>query len=220
MVDASQRCGVKKFIDLNSSTGYPLRNYPIKEDEFWDGEPYISYFGYGWMRRYREKVMEHCSHINDMEIYISRTTAVFGPYDNFDLETSHVIPALIKRCLGGENPFEVWGSPDVVRDFIYVKDVIKGMLLIMEEGEPMKPYNLGSGEKLTIGQVVDTIVDCSDLNPEIVWDSSKPTTIPFKLANIDRIEKLNFKTDYTFREAIKETIEWYLIQKNNDESYG
>ena len=84
----------------------------------------------------------------------------------------------------------------------------------------MKPYNLGSGEKLTIGQVVDTIVDCSDLNPEIVWDSSKPTTIPFKLANIDRIEKLNFKTDYTFREAIKETIEWYLIQKNNEESYG
>ena len=220
VVDASQRCGVKKFIDLNSSTGYPLRNYPIKEDEFWDGEPYISYFGYGWMRRYREKVMEHCSHINDMEIYISRTTAVFVPYDNFDLETSHVIPALIKRCLGGENPFEVWGSPDVVRDFIYVKDVVKGMLLIMEEGEPMKPYNLGSGEKLTIGQVVDTIVDCSDLNPEIVWDSSKPTTIPFKLANIDRIEKLNFKTDYTFREAIKETIEWYLIQKNNEESYG
>ena len=220
VVDASQRCGVKKFIDLNSSTGYPLRNYPIKEDEFWDGEPYISYFGYGWMRRYREKVMEHCSHINDMEIFISRTTAVFGPYDNFDLETSHVIPALIKRCLGGENPFEVWGSPDVVRDFIYVKDVVKGMLLIMEEGEPMKPYNLGSGEKLTIGQVVDTIVDCSDLNPEIVWDSSKPTTIPFKLANIDRIEKLNFKTDYNIREAIKETIEWYLIQKNNEESYG
>ena len=210
VIDASKRCGVKRFIDLNSSTGYPLRDYPITEDEFWNDEPYISYYGYGWMRRYREKVMEHCSHISDMKIFISRTTAVFGPHDNFDLETCHVIPALIKRCLGGENPFEVWGSPDVVRDFIYVKDVVKGMLLILENGKSMKPYNLGSGEKLTIGQVVNTIVDFCEVSPEVVWDSSKPTTIPFKLSDIDRITKLGFKTDYTFKQGIKETMEWYL----------
>ena len=85
-----QRCGVKKFIDLNSGTRYPLKDYPLKEEEYWDDEPYISYYGYGWMRRYREKVLEHCSHINDIEIYISRTTGIC--HDNFDLETSHVIP--------------------------------------------------------------------------------------------------------------------------------
>ena len=68
----------------------PDRRYAITEDEFWDDEPYISYFGYGWMRRYREKVMEHCSHFSDMKIALTRATAVFGPYDNFDLKGRYV----------------------------------------------------------------------------------------------------------------------------------
>tara|TARA_Y100000591_G_scaffold163561_1_gene141161 strand:+ start:246 stop:1187 length:942 start_codon:yes stop_codon:yes gene_type:complete len=210
VIDACQRCEVEKFIDLNSGTGYPLKDYPLKEEEYWDDEPYISYYGYGWMRRYREKVLEHCSHISDMEIYISRTTAVFGPHDNFDLETSHVIPALIKRSLKGENPFVVWGTPDVVRDFIYVDDVINGMLLIMDKGNPMEPYNLGSGESITIGRLVESVLTSCDLQLSVEWDSTKPTTIPFKLADIDKIKKLGFVPKYTFEQGIKKTIEWYL----------
>ena len=201
-----------KFIDLNSGTGYPLKDYPLKEEEYWDDEPYISYYGYGWMRRYREKVLEHCSHINDIEIYISRTTAVFGPHDNFDLETSHVIPALIKRSLKGENPFVVWGTPDVVRDFIYVEDVINGMLLIMDKGNPMEPYNLGSGESITIGRLVESVLSAGDLKLNVEWDSTKPTTIPFKLADISKITELGFVPKYTFEQGIKKTIEWYLSE--------
>ena len=212
VIDACQRCGVKKFIDLNSGTGYPLKDYPLKEEEYWDDEPYISYYGYGWMRRYREKVLEHCSHINDIEIYISRTTAVFGPHDNFDLETSHVIPALIKRSLKGENPFVVWGTPDVVRDFIYVEDVINGMLLIMDKGNPMEPYNLGSGESITIGRLVESVLTAGDLKLNVEWDSTKPTTIPFKLADISKITELGFVPKYTFEQGIKKTIEWYLSE--------
>lgn len=212
VIDACQRCGVKKFIDLNSGTGYPLKDYPLKEEEYWDDEPYISYYGYGWMRRYREKVLEHCSHINDIEIYISRTTAVFGPHDNFDLETSHVIPALIKRSLKGENPFVVWGTPDVVRDFIYVEDVINGMLLIMDKGNPMEPYNLGSGESITIGRLVESVLSAGDLKLNVEWDSTKPTTIPFKLADISKITELGFVPKYTFEQGIKKTIEWYLSE--------
>lgn len=212
VIDACQRCGVEKFIDLNSGTGYPLKDYPLKEEEYWDDEPYISYYGYGWMRRYREKVLEHCSHINDIEIYISRTTAVFGPHDNFDLETSHVIPALIKRSLKGENPFVVWGTPDVVRDFIYVEDVINGMLLIMDKGNPMEPYNLGSGESITIGRLVESVLTAGDLKLNVEWDSTKPTTIPFKLADISKITELGFVPKYTFEQGIKKTIEWYLSE--------
>ena len=212
VIDACQRCGVKKFIDLNSGTGYPLKDYPLKEEEYWDDEPYISYYGYGWMRRYREKVLEHCSHFSDMEIYISRTTAVFGPHDNFDLETSHVIPALIKRSLKGENPFVVWGTPDVVRDFIYVEDVINGMLLIMDKGNPMEPYNLGSGESITIGRLVESVLTAGDLKLNVEWDSTKPTTIPFKLADISKITELGFVPKYTFEQGIKKTIEWYLSE--------
>ena len=212
VIDACQRCEVEKFIDLNSGTGYPLKDYPLKEEEYWDDEPYISYYGYGWMRRYREKVLEHCSHISDMKIYISRTTAVFGPHDNFDLETSHVIPALIKRSFKGENPFVVWGTPDVVRDFIYVEDVINGMLLIIDKGNPMEPYNLGSGESITIGRLVESVLTAGDLKLNVEWDSTKPTTIPFKLADISKITKLGFVPKYTFEQGIKKTIEWYLSE--------
>ena len=210
VLEASHKCGVEKFFDLNSGTGYPLRNYPVTEDEFWDDEPYISYYGYGWMRRYREKVMEHCFHISDMGIQLCRATAIFGPNDNFDLETCHVVPALIKRVLSGEDPFVVWGSPDVVREFLYVKDVVNGALLVLEKGESMRPYNLGSGIKITIGDVVNSILKATNRNPKVVYDESKPTTIPFKLASIERIKnELGFQPNYTFESGILETVSWY-----------
>ena len=210
VLEASYKSKVKRFLDLNSSTGYPDIRRPLTEDEFWVDEPYKSYYGYGWMRRYREKLMEHVSRLGDMEICIARGTAIFGPYDNFDLKTCHVVPALIKRLLSGENPFVVWGSPDVVRDFLYVKDVVKGGLLILEKGESMRPYNLGYGGGISIGQIVDAIVKVSELNPEVVWDDSKPTTIPFRAVSIERIKnELGFEPAYTFEEGIKETIEWY-----------
>ena len=211
VLEASSKNGVKGFLDVNSSTGYPDRRYPITEDEYWDDEPYISYYGYGWMRRYREKVMEHCSHFSDMKIGICRGTAIFGPNDNFDLNSCHVVPALIKRVLDGENPFVVWGSPDVVRDFLYVKDVVNGALLVLENGESMRPYNLGYGSTVTIGDIVDTILKVTGKTPKVEWDNSKPTTIPFRSCSTERIQKeLGFEPKYTFEDGIRETVEWYL----------
>jgi len=105
VLEACYKSNIKKFLDLNSSTGYPDKEHPITEYEYFDGEPYISYYNYGWMRRYREKLMEHTSHLCDMHIGIARGTAIFGPHDNFDLESCHVVPALIKRHLSGEDPF-------------------------------------------------------------------------------------------------------------------
>ncbi len=210
VLEASYKSNVKRFLDLNSSTGYPDIRKPLTEDEFWVDEPYKSYYGYGWMRRYREKLIEHVSHLGNMEICIARGTAIFGPYDNFDLKTCHVVPALIKRLLSGEDPFVVWGTSDVVRDFLYVKDVVKGGLLILEKGVSMRPYNLGYGGGITIGKIVDTIVKVSGLTPEVTWDESKPTTIPFRAVSTERIQtELGFIPNYTFEEGITETIEWY-----------
>ena len=214
-LEASYKCGVKGFLDLNSSTGYPDRRYPITEDEYWDDEPYISYYGYGWMRRYREKLMEHTSHLTDMKIGIARGTAIFGPHDNFDLKTCHVVPALIKRVMSDEDPFVVWGSPDVVRDFLYVKDVIKGCLLVLENGESMRPYNVGYGSTVTIGDIVDVILKATGKTPKVEWDNSKPTTIPFRMVSTERItNELGFKPDYTFEEGMRETVDWYLETMN------
>lgn len=209
ILEASYKNGVKKFLDLNSSTGYPDRPYPVKEEEFWDDEPYIAYYGYGWMRRYREKIMEHVSHISDMDIIIARGSAIFGPHDNFDLKTCHVVPALIKRVLSGENPFVVWGSPDVVRDFMYVKDVVNANLLLLEKGESMSPVNVGYGESITIGQIVDTILKVTGLTPKVEWDNSKPTTIPFRMVDTAKLKELGFEPQYTFEDGIRETIQWY-----------
>jgi GDP-L-fucose synthase len=214
VLDASQRNGVKRFLDLNSSTGYPDRRYPITENEFWDEEPYKAYFGYGWMRRYREKLMEHVFKFSGMEIALARGTAIYGPNDNFNPKTCHVVPALIKRVLDDENPFVVWGSPGVVRDFLYVKDVVKAALLVLEKGESMRPYNVGSGTAITVGEIVDAILKATGKTPEVCYDETKPTTIPFRMASTERIRtELGFEPDYTFEEGIKETVRWYKANK-------
>lgn len=218
VLEACAKTGVKKFLDLNSSTGYPDIKKPLTEDEYWVDEPYKAYFGYGWMRRYREKLMEHVSKFSRLHIALARCTAIFGPYDNFDLKTCHVVPALIKRHLSGENPFVVWGSPNVVRDFLYVKDVVNGALLILEKGESMRPYNLGYGGGITIGEIVNTILKVTGKTPEVIWDETKPTTIPFRAVSTERIQnELGFKPTYTFEEGMKETIDWYIKNKLNNE---
>jgi GDP-L-fucose synthase len=215
VLEACAKNGVKRFLDLNSSTGYPDIRRPLTEDEYWVGEPYKSYYGYGWMRRYREKLMEHVSKFSGLEIALARCTAIFGPHDNFNPETCHVVPALIKRVLDDENPFTAWGSPDVVRDFLYVKDVVDGALLILEKGESMRPYNLGYGGGISIGEILDTILKVTDKNPEIVWDNTKPTTIPYRAVSTERIQnELGFKPKYTFEEGMKETIKWYRENGN------
>jgi GDP-L-fucose synthase len=210
VLDACNKTGVKKFLDLNSSTGYPDRRYPITEDEYWDDEPYKAYYGYGWMRRYREKLMEHVSKFSDLQIMLTRGTAIFGPYDNFDTKTCHVVPALINRVLTGENPFTAWGSSDVVRDFLYVEDVVNAALLVLEKGEPMRPYNVGMGKTITIGEILDAVLKATGQSPEVVWDNSKPTTIPFRMVSTERIvNELGFFPQYSFEEGIEKTVAWY-----------
>jgi len=210
VIEACYKCNVKGVVDLNSSTGYPNRPHPLTEDEFWDDEPYISYYGYGWARRYREKILEHASHLSDMKIGICRGTAIFGPNDNFNLQTCHVVPALINRILHGEDPLVVWGTPDVVRDFLYVTDVVNGALLVLEKGQSMRPYNLGYGSTITVGDIVDTILQVTGKTPKVTYDSTKPTTIPFRMINNKRIvSELGFKPEYTFADGIKETIDWF-----------
>jgi GDP-L-fucose synthase len=210
LLEASHKSSVKGFLDLNSSTGYPDIREPLKEEEFWTDEPHSKYFGYGWMRRYREKLMEHVSRFSEMKIALARGTAIYGPNDNFDLKTCHVVPALIKRVLTGEDPFEVWGSPDVVRDFLYVEDVVRAGLLVLEKGNSMDPYNVGSGEAITIGDIVNAILKATGKTPEVFYDASKPTTIPFRMVSTEKLEnELGFQKQYTFEQGIAETVKWY-----------
>jgi len=221
VLEAAAKCGLKGYLDINSSTGYPDKRYPITEDEYWDEEPHESYFGYGWMRRYREKLMEFVSGFSDLKIALGRGTAMYGPYDNFNPKTCHVIPALINRVLSGEDPLVVWGTPDVVRDFLYVRDVIDGTLLILEKGEPMKPYNVGAGTTVTVGDIVDAVLKATNKSPEVIYDETKPTTIPFRMVSTKRIQnELGFEPKYTFEEGIKKTVDWYIHNMDNNAIMG
>ena len=214
VLEAAAKCGLKGYLDINSSTGYPDKRYPIKENQYWEEEPYEAYFGYGWMRRYREKLMEFVSGFSDLKIGLGRATALFGPFDNFNPKTCHVIPALINRVLKDENPFIVWGTPDVVRDFLYVRDVIDGALLVLEKGESMRPYNIGAGTPVTVGDIVDSVLKATDKTPKVEYDSTKPTTIPFRMVDTTRItEELGFKPKYSFEQGIQKTVDWYIRNK-------
>ena len=157
MLQASWQEGVERFLVFGSSTGYPAANHPIKEEEMWTGPTYPAYFGYGWMRRYLERISEFVVSKSPMKVALCRPSAVYGRYDNFDPVTSHVIPALIRRAVQKENPFVVWGTGDEVRDFLHITDLVRGCLLLLEKHATCDPVNIGYGQAVTIRQIIETI---------------------------------------------------------------
>lgn len=212
MLQAAWSANVERFLLFSSSTGYPALNHPIKEEEFWEGPTHPSYFGYGWMRRYLERMGEFAHQRSNMKVAIVRPTAVYGRYDDFDPITAHVVPALIRRAVEKENPYVVWGSRDVVRDFLHITDLIKGSMLLLEKHPECDPVNIGYGSTVTVGEIVDLIIEASNHNSaEVIFDESKPTTIPFRMVDTTKAEKLlGFKSSITMREGLQDTVNWYV----------
>ncbi len=203
---------VKKIVVFGSSTGYPAYGHPVREAEMWQDEPHPSYFGYGWMRRYLEKLGEYVSRVSPCTVVLIRPSAVYGPRDNFAENTSHVIPALIKRAVAGENPYVVWGSGDDVRDFIHVTDFVRACLLALEKCSHFDPINIGSGQAYTIREIVSLILAAAGHKDiPIVFDSTKPVTIPFRMIDIEKAENLlGFEPQISLEQGIKDTVAWYV----------
>lgn len=214
MLQAAWTTEVERFLLFSSSTGYPVADHPVKEDEFWAGPTFPGYFGYGWMRRYLERIGEFTHQRSNTKVAIVRPTAVYGERDDFDPATSHVIPALIRRAVDREDPFEVWGSPDVVRDFLHVRDLIEGSLLLLEKYADADPVNIGYGEAVTIGEIVDMILEAVGHDAKVIYDESKPTTIPFRMTDISKARQLlDFQPRISMREGLKRTVEWYRASR-------
>lgn len=139
---------------------------------------------------------------------------MYGPGDNFDPKSSHVIPALIKKCVdaknGGEESITVWGTGKASREFLYVEDAARGILQAAEFYNGSEPVNLGAGFEITIKDLVTLIVELTGFKGEIKWDTSKPDGQPRRMLDTSRAkEKFNFKAETDFREGLKKTIEWY-----------
>ena len=142
-------------------------------------------------------------------ISIIRPCNVFGPYDNFDLETSMVIPATIRKVLEADTEVSVWGDGTPIRDFVYSKQVADQMIFMLEN-EISTPLNCGSGDQISIKQMVETIIQMSGKKLSISWDTTKPAGDSFRTMDMSKAKALGFVPSYRFEEAIKETIDWYL----------
>jgi len=204
--------GVQKIVVFGSSTGYPPYSHPVKEEEMWLDDPHPVYSGYGWMRRYIEKLGEYVSGQSECKVVIIRPSAVYGPGDNFSEKTSHVIPALIKRAVGRENPFVVWGTGDEVRDFIHVSDFARACLLALAKCNDFDQINIGAGKGSTIREVVGFILNAAGhKDVQIFFDSTKPATIPFRLVDIEKARHmLEFEPQISLEEGIRDTVQWYM----------
>jgi len=212
MLQAAWAAGVKKIVIFGSSTGYPPCSRPVGEEEMWLGEPHPSCQGYGWMRRYIEKLAEFVSGQSGCKVVVIRPSAVYGPGDNFAENTSHVIPALIKRAVDRENPYVVWGTGDEVRDFIHVSDFSRACLLALEKCDGFDPINVGAGRGSTIREIVGLILAAAGHEDvQLVFDSSKPATIPFRTVNIEKAKRLlGFEPQISLGAGIRETVQWYM----------
>lgn len=186
----------------------------------WSGPTYPAYFGYGWMRRYLERISEFVVTKSAMKIALVRPSAVYGRHDNFDPITSHVIPALIRRAVEKQNPFVVWGSGDEVRDFLHVSDLVRGCLLMLEHHATCDPVNLGYGEAVTIRQVVEAILAAAGHEgAELIFDTTKPSTIPFRMVDTSKARSLfGFQPQVTLADGLADTVKWYAAQAGKGQS--
>ena len=210
MLEASWTAGVQRFLVFGSSTGYPVTDHPVREDEMWSGPTHPSYFGYGWMRRYLERISEFVASKSQMGIALVRPTAVYGRHDEFDPKTSHVIPALIRRAVAGENPFEVWGTGDEVRDFLHVTDLVRGSLLLLADHAVCDPVNIGYGKTVRIREIVDIILRAAGHKADVVFDATKPTAIPVRMVDTGKAKAvLGFEPSVSLEDGLTDTVRWY-----------
>ncbi len=211
MLEAARREGVDRFMCASSTCVYsPATRVPNFEADGFKDNPDESNIGYGWAKRVAELGAKFYAREFGMKIAIVRPANIYGPRDNFDWETFHVIPALIRRVFESTGSVAVWGSGQQTRSFIYVKDAVHAMMLALEKYAVVDPINIGTEEEVTIKELIELIIRLSGKDLTVKFDTSKPEGQTRKAADITKIrEKLGWKPSYTLEEGLKETIEWF-----------
>ena len=215
LIEQSRLHGVQKFVAIGTVCAYPkFTPTPFKEADIWDGYPEETNAPYGLAKKmmlvqsqsYREQYGFNSIFLLPANLY--------GPGDNFDLETSHVIPALIRKCVDarrdGAEYIEAWGSGQVSREFLYVEDCAEGILRATALYNEPEPVNLGSGNEVVIKDLVETIARLTGFNGEIRWRSDRPDGQPRRQLDTSRaFEKFGFRSRTSLEEGLKRTIEWF-----------
>ena len=214
MLEASYQAKVKKFLFISSSAAYPPSGErPISEEEMFAGDPYETYFSVGWMKRYGEVLCRMYSEkIKDpMSTVVVRPSNIYGPYDKFDFERSHVTAALTRKVIERQNPLEVWGTGEDVRDLIYVDDFVDAVMLAMNRLDRCDPVNIGYGKGCRVRDVLNTLLEVDDFREaRVVVNPAKPSMIPIRLIDVGKAKGLlNFSAQTDLVMGLKKTIDWY-----------
>ena len=222
LIEVGRQRNLEKFVALGTICAYPNHTpVPFREDDLWNGYPEPTNAPYGLAKKmllvqsqaYRDEYGFNSIFLMPVNLY--------GPRDNFNPETSHVIPALIKKCLdamdSGEEAIEVWGTGSASREFLYADDCAEGILLAAEQYEGREPLNLGAGREIPIRELVELIVKLTGFPGEIRWDATKPDGQPRRCLDTSRAEAaIGFKARTDFVEGLRNTIEWYREQRRED----
>ncbi|MCP3978824.1 MAG: GDP-L-fucose synthase [bacterium] len=224
LIEEARLAGVSKFVCVGTICAYPkFTPVPFREDDLWDGYPEETNAPYGLAKKlllvqlqaYRQQYGFNGIYLLPVNLY--------GPADNFDLHSSHVIPALIRKCVeardNGDADVPCWGTGSATREFLYVDDCAEGILLAAEKYEGPDPVNLGSGREISIRKLAETIRDLTRFEGALTWDPSKPDGQPRRCLDTERAkERIGFEAATTLEQGLTRTIEWYERERTQTTS--
>ena len=219
LIEIGRQVGLEKFVCLGTVCAYPKHTpVPFREEDLWNGYPEETNAPYGIAKKallvqlqaYREQYGFNGIYLLPVNLY--------GPGDNFDPGSSHVIPALIKKCVdavaAGQPTIDVWGTGSASREFLYAADAARAIVLAAERYDGAEPVNIGAHREITIRELVTTIAELTGFTGELRWDATKPDGQPRRCLDTTRAEALfGFRATTDFREGLQDTIEWYRIDQ-------
>jgi GDP-L-fucose synthase len=219
LMEQARVAGIKKFLGVGTICSYPkFTPVPFKEEDLWNGYPEETNAPYGLAKKlllvqgqaYRQQYGFNAVHLLPVNLY--------GPRDNFDPSSSHVIPALIKKCVdaieAGDSSIVCWGTGRATREFLYVEDAAEGIVLAAEKYDDSEPVNLGAGFEISILDLVHLIARTTGFTGRIEWDATKPDGQPRRSLDTTRAERsFGFKARTSFEEGLRRTVDWYVADR-------
>jgi len=216
LMEYARQFEVPKFVAVGTICAYPKHTpVPFREEDLWSGYPEETNAPYGLAKKmllvqseaYRQEYGYNSIYLLPVNLY--------GPRDNFDLETSHVIPAMIRKCLQakarGEDTIRLWGDGSPTREFLYAEDAAEGILKAAEHYNESAPVNIGSGHEISIRELAEEIANLTDYNGEILWDTSQPNGQPRRCLDVSRArEKFGFTAQMPLTAGLRRTVDWYM----------
>ena len=203
MFRAAAKAKVRKMICMSSTTGYLASNFPLKEEDYFTGEVIPGYFNPGHTRRFIERLAS----MYDMEVTFLRCAGAYGPGDDFSADKSHFVGATVKKVAERQNPIHVWGDGQDVRDLTYIDDLIDALLMCRDL--PGQALNIGQGCGMSISDMVNTLCECANYEPSIIYDN-RPSIMRFRVLDTSKAKALGWKPKVSIEEGLRRTYEWYV----------